>query len=193
MTTSYMKLIANTPCSKTLLFQNKEKINDFWPYRHKLIYTDDYGNEKETTDRTETRELYAKFICALSWDQINLKDSKNRNRVFDCLKWIGNDTRLFGQRFFYHTIKAYENNQAYFTKKQIKILRELININQIDLEYDETPDIVDSSDEEELNAPFYCPSCCPDNKAGSKYQNYECDDCARQTQGAINSWLDDYY
>ena len=184
---SFMFLVANTPCSENLYEKIHRNISDPWPIKCIEIIEDDYGNEKEITDRTSTREEYAKFICALSWQQIDLSEYNNRNKAYNCLIYIG-DHWFFQKRMLSHSMKAYEQNKKFFTMKQLEKLRKMIPSNIPDNDYG--ADDVDTDDEDDRNAPGICPSC-QDEPPGNKYQNYECNDCACQTACAMDAYLSD--
>lgn len=189
MKKSFMKLVAKTPCSDNLSdIHNQEKISDPWPCKYIKIIENDYGYEKEMTDRTSTREAYAKFICALTWKQIDMSNYNNRNKAFNCLKYIG-ESWMFQTRMQYHSMKAYEQNQHFFTRKQLDNLRKLLP-SDIAKDGDYDTDDVDTDDEDEANAPGICPSC-QDEPPGDKWQGYECNSCARQTEGALRAYLSD--
>ena len=193
MNKSFMKIIAQTECSKSLKEHTKQQhIPNPWPKVVRIIIEDYYDCYKEEikTDRTITRERYARFVCALSWGQLDLSNTQNRNNAFNALKYIG-DSWIFQTRMQYHSMKAYEQHNHFFTKKQQAILRKLLQID-IAQHGDAYEDDVDTDDEEARDAPGRCPSC-GDEPPGDKDdgEGYECERCAQQTYGAFLATLSD--
>ena len=179
--TSFMKIVAKTPCSKNVSDVNNTDINNPWPIKCVTIIQDDRGDEREFLNRTLTREEYARFVCALSWNQIDLSNNDDRDHAFNCLKYIGEDFHyMFQTRMCFHSMKAYENNQHFFTQKQLHILRPLFTLD-INNDGESDTDDINTDDEDERNAPSICPSC-GDNAAGNeKSAGYECEICVRST------------
>ena len=136
-----------------------------------------YDSDDFELDTTETRESYAQFICALQWNQINMSDLKNRNIVFNALKYIG-EKHIFQQGMHHHSKRAYETNRHYFSLKQSKFLEKMFL--SLENEYDTQSDAddVDTSDDEAYYAPGVCPSC-QDVAPGSRMFDYLCDNCLK--------------
>lgn len=190
-TTSYMTLVANTPCSESLqMLDQLEIIKEPFPCKYIKVIETDYDCI-EKIDRTGTREGYATFICALTWGQLNLSNVQNRNRAFNCLRYIGEDTHwLFQSRMEFHSTKAYRSNRTYFTPKQKKILDELLPIITKNKNDDNNADDVDTDDDDARDAPGICPSC-QEEAPGPKYVGYECSQCTNQTQKCLESYFSD--
>jgi NAD-dependent DNA ligase len=188
-TQSYAGLVAHLPCSEDLLsVTDRRPIDNVWPFKCVTLTENSFGNIEEQIDKTGTREEYARFVCALAWKQIDLSTSSDRNKAFNALHYIG-ENWMFGSRLMHHGMQAYTLLRHWFTPKQQDILQASLSQPSWCTTGNET-DEVDIDDDERWNAPSFCTGCQENQANPNKWNDYECESYACQTQRMWDAMAD---
>ena len=156
------------------------RIEDPWPI--KLLTTDRFDeNLVRKRDGIHDINEYAKFVCALTWNLIDMCDVENRNEVFDIIFQCMDKEWYIPERVWYYLKMWFTKNINTFSKKQQKkllnCLGDDIQDQKLDADYD--PDK---------------PGCCQGNNCdeppGLKSDDYLCPGCIQDSE-FIGIW-DDY-
>lgn len=151
-----------------------------WP---ELMYTDDEYGERliRIRDGVHDTNEYAKFVCALAWNRIDMCNVQNRNNVFNWVQRMENEWGL-PPRIWYHFKAWFAANATAFTKKQRNMLLPCLEHVQ-DEELDEKCD---------PDKPWFCSGEDCDAPPGPKFNGYLCSKCDHEYACMSRNKLDDW-
>ena len=133
------------------------------------------GDVFRLRDGVRDTNEYAKFVCALAWNLIDVRDIQNRNKVFNWVQCMENED--LPSRIWYQLKSWFILRRIEFTKKQQqKLLSCLENVQDEELDENYDPD-----------EPWRCAGENCDNPPGPKLFTYLCPNCCHEYAGMASS------